>query len=145
MQQQAWMLFFSWPNHPSASDDLGAPSLDPFIVPARQRVCSPPSHFARATRAPFLRPYKLMPPGCHLPSPPGAEGAQALPRVSPRAFASAGAAATMDGILFPAYNPSPPAISGYLFLNPSIGPPACESARPPLISVGRAVRRCAPC
>jgi len=30
---------------------------------------------------PLLRSNKLMPPGCHFPSPPGAEGARALPRV----------------------------------------------------------------
>ncbi len=75
--------------------------LNPSIVPARQRVCSPLQH-AQEIRPPFLRPYKLMPPSCHLPSPPGVEGAQPHPRVKPRAVAPAGAAASTDGLLFPA-------------------------------------------
>jgi len=35
----------------------------------------------RRLAPPFLHPYKLMPPCCHFPSLPGAEGARALPRV----------------------------------------------------------------
>jgi hypothetical protein len=36
--------------------------LNPFIVSTSQRVCSPPSHFARAIRPPLLRPSTI---SCH--------------------------------------------------------------------------------
>ena len=76
------MQSFSRPNRPLACGYLGAPSLAPSIFPPAGRAARPPLIWLGRFWPPFLRPYKLMPPGCHLPSPPGAEGVLPLPCVN---------------------------------------------------------------
>ena len=53
-----------------------------FIPPAGEAARPPPAR--PGDSGPLPRPYKLMPPGCHFPSLPGAEGARLHPPVSPR-------------------------------------------------------------
>ena len=81
MQQRARCHPFSGPTVPPPAAISGHHPFFPSIIPPVGRAARPPCQPARATRAPFLRLPKLMPPGCHFPSLPGAEGARPHPRV----------------------------------------------------------------
>jgi len=79
-----------------------------------------------------------MPPGRGFPSPPGVEGARPHPRVKPRAFARKMLQQARMASFFPAQPSLRLRLSQRdLFLNSFIVPAACESARHPLISLGR--------
>jgi hypothetical protein len=69
---------------------------------------------------------------CQLPSLPGAEGARALPRVSPRAVTPADAAASTDCLLFPAQPSLRLRLSRWdLLLNPFIVSARLRVCSPP--------------